>query len=213
MHLPVRVVLLAGVILANSFFAHADLITLSISEQGSGTLGSQAFTNQPVTFTGSFTTEQLAACSLPDAFEACTDPYYAGDTNYFIDSLDGLVTRISVGGLGTFDGTGFDFFAFLYSGSLNDIVVQGAGDSGGRFGMPTNPIYLGPSCYDWLPSQYCPNQAFTSGGAVILTSVGDSYSTDVVITDTSAVPEPETLALLTTGLLGAAGILRRRLLG
>ena len=61
MHLPVRVVLLAGVILANSFFAHADLITLSISEQGSGTLGSQAFTNQPVTFTGSFTTEQLAA--------------------------------------------------------------------------------------------------------------------------------------------------------
>jgi PEP-CTERM motif len=208
MRSPVRVILLVtGLILASSFFAHADLITLSISEQGSGTFGAQAFTNQPVTFTGSFTTEQLAACSLPDAFEACTDPSYPG--NYLIDSLDGLVTKISVGGLGTFDGTGFDAFAFLYSGSLNDIVVQGAGDVGGHFGVPTNPIYLGPSCYNWLPSQYCPNQAFTSGGTLILTSVGDTYSTSVVITDTSAVPEPETLALLITGLLGA-GLLRRR---
>jgi hypothetical protein len=44
----------------------------------------------------------------------------------------------------------------------------------------------------------------------MLTSVADSYSTSVEITDTSAVPEPETLALLITGLLGSAGILRRR---
>jgi PEP-CTERM motif len=197
-------------VVAGNGSACADLITLSISEQGTGTLGGQAFTNQPVTFIGSFTTEQLAACSVPYSFESCVDPSDPG--NYFIDSLDGLVTKISVGGLGTFDGTGFDAFAFLYSGSPNDIVVQGAGDVGGHFGVPTNPIYLGDSCYNWLPSQYCPNQAFTSGGTLILTSVGDTYSTSVVITDTSAVPEPETLALLTTGLLGAAGILRRRLL-
>jgi hypothetical protein len=212
MRSPIRVILLVtGLILASSFFAHADLITLSISEQASGTLGAQAFTNQPVTFIGSFTTEQLAACSVPYSYESCVDPGYPG--NYFIDSGAGLVTKISVGGLGTFDGVNFDYFVFLYSGSLNDIVVQGAGDSGGHFGVPTNPIYLGDSCYNWLPSQYCPNQAFTSGGSLILTSVGDTYSTNVVITDTSAVPEPETLALLTTGLLGAAGILRRRLLG
>jgi len=209
MRSPIRVILLVtGLILASSFFAHADLITLSISEQGSGTLGVQAFTNQSVTFTGSFTTEQLAACSLPDAPNGCLTFGYPGI--YFLDSSEGLVTKISVGSLGTFDGTGFDAFAFLYSGSLNDIVVQGAGDFGGHFGVPTNPIYLGPSCYNWLPSQYCPNQAFTSGGSLILTSVGDTYSTNVVITDTSAVPEPETLALLIAGLLGSAGILRRR---
>jgi PEP-CTERM motif len=211
MRSTVRVVLLVtGFILASSFFAHADLITLSISEQASGTLGDTTFTNQLLTFTGSFTTEQLAACSLPDAFEACTNPYYAGDPNYFIDSLDGLVTRISVSGLGTFEGTNLDYFVFLYSGSLSDIVVQGAGDSAGRFGVPTDPIYLGQSCSNYLPSPYCPIRAFTSGGDLFLTSVGDTYSTSVVITDTSAVPEPETLALLTTGLLGAAGLLRRR---
>ena len=209
MRSPIRVILLVtGLILANSFFAHADLITLSISEQGSGTLGAQAFTNQSVTFTGSFTTEQLVACSLPDASNGCFTPGDPG--NFFLDSSEGLVTKISVGGLGTFDGTGFDAFAFLYSGSLNDIVVQGAGDFSGHFGVPTNPIYLGDSCYNWLPGQYCPNQAFTSGGSLILTSVGDTYSTNVVITDTSAVPEPETLALLIAGLLGSAGILRRR---
>jgi PEP-CTERM motif len=211
MRSPVRVILLVtGLILANSFFAHADLITLSISEQASGTLGGQAFTNQPVTFTGSFTTEQLAACSVPYSFESCVDPSSPG--NYFIDSLDGLVTKISVGGLGTVDGLNLDFFVFLYSGSFNDIVVQGAGDSGGHFGVPSNPLFLGDSCYDYMPSQYCPNAAYTSGGDLILTSVGDTYSTSVVIMDTSAVPEPETLALLTTGLFGAAGILRRRLL-
>jgi hypothetical protein len=199
--------LVLGFVVAGPVSAHADLITLSISEPGSGTLGAQAFTNQPVTFTGSFTTEQLAACSVPYIYESCVDPSSPG--NYFIDSGAGLVTKISVGGLGTFDGVNFDFFAFLYSGSLNDIVVEGAGDSGGHFGVPTNPLFLGDSCYDYMPSQYCPNQAFTSGGALILTSVGDTYSTSVVITDTSAVPEPETLALLTTGLLGA-GLLRLR---
>jgi hypothetical protein len=199
--------LVLGFVVAGPVSAHADLITLSISEPGSGTLGAQAFTNQPVTFTGSFTTEQLAACSVPYIYESCVDPSSPG--NYFIDSGAGLVTKISVGGLGTFDGVNFDFFAFLYSGSLNDIVVEGAGDSGGHFGVPTNPLFLGDSCYDYMPSQYCPNQAFTSGGALILTSVGDTYSINVVITDTSAVPEPETLALLTTGLFGA-GLLRLR---
>ena len=209
MRSPIRVILLVtGLILASSFFAHADLITLSISEQGSGTLGVQAFTNQSVTFTGSFTTEQLAACSVPYIYESCVEPSSPG--NYFIDSGAGLVTKISVGGLGTFDGVNFDFFAFLYSGSLNDIVVQGAGDFSGHFGVPTNPIYLGDSCYNWLPGQYCPNQAFTSGGSLILTSVGDTYSTNVVITDTSAVPEPSAFTLLALGLISLTTIFQRR---
>ena len=208
MRSPLRVILLF--ILASSFFAHADLITLSISEQASGTLGGYTFTNQSVTFIGSFTTEQFAACRVPFSYESCADPSYPN--NYFIDSIDGLVTRIAVGGLGTFEGTNLDYFAFLYSGSFNDIVIQGAGDSGGRFGVPTDPNLLGPSCYDYLPGQYCPIRAFTSGGDLLLTSVGDNYSTEVVITDTSAVPEPETLALFMAGFLGAAGILRRRLL-
>ena len=102
MRSPVRVILLVtGLILASSFFAHADLITLSISEQGSGTLGAQAFTNQLVTFSGSFTTQVLASCQ---ADFTC----FEGSGDFFIDNEAdlppadlGLTVIITVGRLGT----------------------------------------------------------------------------------------------------------------
>jgi hypothetical protein len=192
--------------------ARADLITLSISEQATGTLGGRAFTNQLITFSGSFTTQVLASC-LADF--TCDD----GPGNFDIDNEAdlppadlGLTVAITVGGLGTFVGEGVDYFNFLYTGNLEDIVVLAAGDSGGRFSLPADPNLIGPNCSDYTYQQYCPPRAFTSGGDLILTSAGDTYSTNVAITDTSAVPEPKTLVLLTTGLLGAVGILRRRLL-
>jgi len=195
--------------------ARADLITLSISEQGTGTLGGQAFTNQLVTFSGSFTTETLAACQIGLIYQCGSSP--GGD--FFFDTglgLSGnpspLTVNISVGGLGTFIGENLDYVGFLYTGNLEGIVVWGEGDSGGHFDIPTPPQYLGAGCIDYLGPFYCPIRAYTSGGDLMLTSVADSYFTSVEITDTSAVPEPETLALLTTGLLGIAGILRRRLL-
>ena len=204
--------LLLAFVVAGPVSARADLITLSISELGTGTLGGQAFTNQLVTFSGSFTTQVLASCQ---ADFTC----FEGSGDFFIDNEAdlppadlGLKVTITVGGLGTFVGEGVDFFNFLYTGNLEDIVVLGAGDSGGRFSLPADPNLIGPNCSDYTYQQYCPPKAFTSGGDLLLTSVGDTYSTNVVITDTSAVPEPETLALLTTGLLGSAGILRRRLL-
>jgi PEP-CTERM motif len=185
--------------------ARADLITLSISEQATGTLGSQAFTNQLLTFTESFTSEAFVACQ---ADYSCVE----GDGQFFVDIESGLVTTITVGSLGTFLGTGVDGVLFDYSGNLATIVPLYAEDTGGRFAVPTSPETLGDSCSAYLSSYYCPIYAQTSGGDLMLTSVGDTYSTSVEISDTSAVPEPGTLTLLTTGLLGAAGILRRRLL-
>ena len=189
-------------VVAGSASARADLITLSISEQATGTLGSQAFTNQLLTFSGSFTSEEFAACR---ADLSC----YIGPGQFELDISGGLLTTITVGGLGTFLGTGIDSFQFAYTGDLEDIVVKEAEDSAGRFPMPTPPEVLGDSCYTYL-SIYCPVFAQTSGGDLMLTSVGDTYSTSVEITGTSVTPEPETLALLITGLLGSAGILRRR---
>jgi hypothetical protein len=202
--------LLFAFVVAGPVSARADLITLSISEQATGTLGGQAFTNQLVTFSGSFTTQVLASCQ---ADFTCV----AGPGDFVIDNEAdlppadlGLTVAITVGRLGTFVGEGVDYFEFLYTGNLEDIVVLDAGDSGGRFSLPADPNLIGPNCSDYTYQQYCPPKAFTSGGELILTSVGDTYSTNVVITDTSAVPEPSAFTLLALGLISLTTIFQRR---
>jgi hypothetical protein len=203
--------LLLAFVVAGPVSARADLITLSISEQATGTLGAQAFTNQLVTFSGSFTTQVLASCQ---ADLTCVDGpgVFSIDNEADLPPADlGLTVTITVGGLGTFVGEGVDNFDFLYTGNLEDIVVLGAGDSGGRFGLPADPNLIGPNCSDYTYQQYCPPRAFTSGGELILTSAGDTYSTDVTITDTSAVPEPPALTLLALGLISVTAIFQRRL--
>ena len=197
--------LVLACVVGGSVSARADLITLSISEQGTGTFGGQAFTNQLLTFSASFPTTLLAS------------PACQSDGNCFIDNFVilppglGLDVTLTVPSIGTFLGEDLESVAFLYTGNLQDIVVEGIYAVGGRFGVPTDPIYLGQSCYDYLPDQYCPIRASTSGGDLILTSVGDTYSTNVVIADSSAVPEPSAFTLLALGLISLTAIFQRRL--
>jgi hypothetical protein len=44
---------------AGTSIARADTISLSITQQASGTIGNQSFTNQNVTYTGIFSSQQL----------------------------------------------------------------------------------------------------------------------------------------------------------
>ena len=196
------VVLLTGLVTGSSF-AHADLITLSISQSATGTVGGQSFTNKLLTYSASFTTADLAACLVPD--NSCSE----GPGQLILDDTDGLMASFTVEGLGTFQGVVNDYIYFGYSGSLEGIVIENGGDVEGRFSLP-NPL-VGDACEENLPFYLCPVTAYTSGGDLTLTSVGDSYSTSVEINGVSSVPEPSTLMFFASGAVGMFGLLCRRL--
>ncbi|HMH14483.1 MAG TPA: hypothetical protein VK578_15390 [Edaphobacter sp.] len=197
--------LVLACVVAGSVSARADLITLSVSEQGTGTLGGQAFTNRLLTFSASFPTALLAS------------PACQSDGLCFIDNFVilppglGLDVTLTVPGIGTFLGEDLESVAFLYSGNLQDIFLEGIDAVGGRFSAPTSPRLLGGSCFANFDPSHCPIFFETNGGDLILSSVGNSYSTSVVITDTSAVSEPSAFTLLALGLIGLTTIFQRRL--
>jgi len=202
------VLLLVGLVLAASCFVHADTITISFSEYATGTVGAQSFTNQLVTYSGSFTTAQLAACQVDPSFNCAEIP-----GEIFFQLMNGLTTTFTVGGLGTFVGTGRDDVDFDYSGTLTSIVPHYGGDFDHFLVIPTTPSFLGSTCIMNFPSFYCPIYASTSGGDLILTAVGDTYTTEVLddgVPLASPVPEPSSLPLLTSGALGLWELARRR---
>jgi PEP-CTERM motif len=208
------IVLVAGIAFAGSSIAHADLITLTVSQVATGTLGDLPFSNERVTFTGSFTTEALAACQDISSPNFCVeDPGLIS-----LDETAGLMnTSVSIDGLGVF-GTESNYAAELfYSGNFADATnIEGfsIGDVEGRLFLPTGNLALGDNCFINLDPSVCPLTAFTTGGDLTLSSVSEESATrSLEITSETPIPEPGTLTLLSTGLIGAAGILRRRLLG
>jgi hypothetical protein len=207
-------------VLASAFplganLAKADTISVSISELASGTLGSQSFTNELVTYTGTFASQQLLACV---AANSCLGSLGTGEYILSTFTQPGttttLVTTLTVAGLGTFlANSGNNFVDIFYQGGpLTNVSIADGGDPNYHLTFPLDTTDLNlQNCLSDFPADDCPLSASTSAGFLILTAASEDYTTSTVVTpDSSSVPEPSTLALLATGILSGFKLVRRR---
>ena len=179
-----------AILTAATLAAHADTITYTESAIGSGSLGKNDFTNALVTITAT------------------------GNTGNVVDQGSGvfviiLPAELTVQGLGSTMFT--DIIQFVSNNGVGD---AGVGDNtNGRAVLFTNnsvfdnynlQTSIGPISG---ASSFNPGGSFgTADGTLITTSFGPSTFEAV----TSSVPEPSTIAMFGTGLLGLAGMARRK---
>ena len=110
-----------------------------------------------------------------------------------LGTLDGLLTLEEVSS----QGWAPEFLAHLTIGTVTGTLFPAAGFSGGMIVDTDFTVYLGRSAktVDYLWTNPGSSSGYVSAGEV---------------TPDSSVPEPGTIALMGTGLLGLAGYLRRR---
>lgn len=194
-----RTVLAAAAILAASLTSKAESITYTTSAYLSGSIGTSTFSNALTTF--SLTADTSSLTGIPGLFSFNT----------------GGISTVTIAGIGT---------ATVLSNTYG-AVAQNFGSFGAAgFYDPSTAFAVAPSSaaligYD-LATALAPvtgatviNGAFaepTSLGNLIITtsnvSVPGTFS--AVPSAIGATPEPSSIALLGTSVLGFAGVLRRR---
>jgi hypothetical protein len=189
---------LIGLLIVFACSSFGSTITYTDITTASGTIGSTSFTSAPITISAVGDTANRQSISQ----------------GFFIDNSSASVT---IGGLGTFlFTTGTRFFVnnlsstpgFSRAGSLGADLIDGPSNSAfSSWDMLTS---IGPITGVGGILQWTLSPVLTSGGTLVLdnASAGITFSAQV----SSTTPEPGTVGLLGTGIIAAAGFVRRKLM-
>jgi PEP-CTERM motif len=185
--------LFAAILLAASTLsASASPITYTDTFTGSGVLGGVSFTNQLVTLTGIGDTTGMTF-SEDDYFNAITATIQigSGSVDAFTDSMEVIDDQTA------------SLAEFADATTGGEIVSATSAPVFGTYELQDAVSGTGDSAF-------APGLPFpTALGTLTLTSVSEN-GTFTATLPPAVTPEPSTLMLLATGLLGAAGALRRR---
>lgn len=192
MHLRFVTLVAAATFATSALAAHADTITYTESAIGSGSLGKMDFTNALITITATGDTSSVVNVG-----------------SIFIIILP---TELTVEGIGSTMFT--DIIQFVSNNTAEDAGV-GDNTNGDGVMFTRNSVF---GSYDLQtgiaatsgPAGYDSSASFNTGdGLFVITSLTTST---FEANETPAVPEPSTIALLGTGILGLAGAARRKFL-
>jgi hypothetical protein len=177
--------------------AEAETITYIETATATGSLAGQSFTDALVTLT-----------ATGDTSNVTSDGFQSAEMS--------IPLELSIAGVGS---TGFtDSIIVVFNGHTGSSEAYGFGDTDNGYAVLFTQVPYSGTFYDLQSAigpingeaAYNPGVSFnTAAGAFEMTTAADATFQAVT---PAATPEPGSLMLLGTGVLGFAGVMRRRLL-